>query len=42
MEIFLLIEAQLFTTNVNDEEDVAPIDAGFGSRKPTPEERIET
>ena len=31
----------IFKTNVNNKEDVDTIDTGFGSRKPTPEERIE-
>ena len=31
----------IFKTNMNDKDDVDTIDTGFGSRKPTPEERIE-
>ena len=31
----------IFKTNVNNKGDVDTIDTGFGSRKPTPEERIE-
>ena len=32
----------IFKTNMKDNEDVDTVDTGFGSRKPTPEERIET
>ena len=31
----------IFQTNMKDNEDVDTVDTGFGSRKPTPEERIE-
>ena len=31
----------IFKTNMKDNEDVDTVDTGFGSRKPTPEERIE-
>ena len=31
----------IFKSNMNEKEDVDTIDTGFGSRKPTPEERIE-
>ena len=31
----------IFKTNMNDKEDVDTVSAGFTSRKPTPEERIE-
>ena len=31
----------IFKTNTNEKEDVDTVDTGFGSRKPTPEERIE-
>ena len=31
----------IFKTNMNNEEDVDTVDTGFGSRKPTPEERIQ-
>ena len=31
----------IFKTNMKDNEDVDTIDTGFGSRKPTPEQRIE-
>ena len=31
----------IFTTNMNDKEDVETVSTGFVSRKPTPEERIE-
>ena len=31
----------IFKTNMKDNEDVDIVDTGFGSRKPTPEERIQ-
>ena len=31
----------IFKTNMKDNEDVDTVDTGFGSRKPTPEQRIE-
>ena len=30
----------IFKTNMNNEEEVDTVDTGFGSRKPTPEERL--
>ena len=32
----------IFKINMKDNEDIDIVDTGFGSRKPTPEERIET
>ena len=31
----------IFQSNMNDHEDVDTADTGFGSRKPTPEERLQ-
>ena len=31
----------IFKTNIHEKEDVDTVDTGFGSRKPTPEERLQ-
>ena len=31
----------IFKTNIHEQEDVDTVDTGFGSRKPTPEERLQ-
>ena len=32
---------KIFETNINDDEDVDTINTGFGSRRPTPEDRLD-